>query len=57
MPQVRPTHPLLDWANVTSFAGVGGVAVAVGVLLARGKPIVPVGDPYLADSLAYEKLM
>lgn len=57
MPQVRPTHPLLDWANVTSFVGVGGVAVAVGVLLARGKAIVPVGDPYLADSLAYEKLM
>jgi hypothetical protein len=57
MPQVHPHQPLFDWANVASFVGVGGVAVVVAVLLMRGGPAVPVRDPYLADSLAYEKMM
>jgi predicted ferric reductase len=57
MPQVRPEKPLLDWANVTAFVGVGGVALVVGVLLMRGRPAVPVKDPFLADSLTYSKMM
>jgi len=57
MPQVRPDQPLLDWANVTAFVGVGGVFAVVTVLLMRGKPAVPVKDPFLAESLAYQKMM
>jgi hypothetical protein len=57
MPQVRPEQPLLDWANVTSFVGVGGLVIALATRLLRGRFAIPVKDPYLADSLAYSKMM
>jgi hypothetical protein len=57
MPQVRPTQWLPDWANVTALAGVGGVAIAFGLFTLRGKKALPVGDPFLADSLGYEKML
>lgn len=57
MPQVRPHQAWLDWSNVTAFVGIGGVAVAFGVYLLRGRPVIPVRDPFLPESLAYEKMM
>jgi hypothetical protein len=43
----------LHWTLVTSFAGVGGVWAAFGIWRMRGKYPVPIGDPYLEDSLRY----
>jgi hypothetical protein len=43
----------LHWTLVTAFAGVGGVAGAFALWRARGHAAVPVGDPYLEDSLRY----
>jgi hypothetical protein len=43
----------LSIAHLTSFAGVGGIAVATATALLRGAAPVPVKDPYLEDSLRY----
>jgi len=43
----------LHWTLVTAFAGVGGVWAAFGIWRMRGKYPVPIGDPYLEDSLRY----
>jgi uncharacterized membrane protein YtjA (UPF0391 family) len=40
---------------VTAFLGVGGIAVATGIWLARGHFTVPVKDPYLTFSLRYRQ--
>jgi hypothetical protein len=56
MPQVRPTEVLLDWSHVTALLGVGGVAVATGIWLMRGRHAYPVKDPFIAESLRYSKL-
>jgi len=55
MPQVRPDHVWLDWSNVTAFIGIGGLAVAFAVYTMRGRYLLPVGDPFLSDSLEYSK--
>jgi hypothetical protein len=43
----------LHWTLITAFAGVGGVWAACALWRLRGKYLVPVGDPYLEDSLRY----
>src|SRR5216683_978992 len=43
----------LHWTLITSFAGVGGVWAAFAIWRMRGKYPVPIGDPYLEDSLRY----
>jgi len=48
-----PANLGLHWTLVTSFAGVGGVWAAFGIWRMRGKYPVPIGDPYLEDSLRY----
>jgi hypothetical protein len=57
MPQVRPDQVLLDWSNLTALAGVGGLALAFGIYSLRGRRALPVGDPYLEDSLHYAKML
>jgi hypothetical protein len=52
VPAFNPA-PHFHWTLVTSFIGVGGAAVAFALMRARGKYAVPVGDPYLDDSLRY----
>jgi hypothetical protein len=37
----------------SALAAIGGVCVAFAALLLRGKPLVPIGDPLLAQSIAY----
>jgi len=43
----------LHWTLLTAFAGVGGVTVAFALWRARGHYPVPIGDPFLEDSLQY----
>ena len=56
MPQLRPASILPDWSNLTAFFGVGGVVVATFILILRGRHVLPVRDPFLAESLGYSKL-
>jgi len=49
----RPTSLGLHWTQLTSFVGIGGAAIAFGLWRLRGGYPVPVGDPYLEDSLRY----
>ena len=43
----------LHWTLITAFVGVGGVWAACALWRLQGKYLVPVGDPYLEDSLRY----
>jgi hypothetical protein len=43
----------LHWTLVTAFAGVGGVWAAFALWRMRGNYAVPIGDPFLEDSLRY----
>lgn len=43
----------LHWTLVTAFAGVGGIWAACALWRLRGRYLIPVGDPYLEDSLRY----
>ena len=48
-------EPHFHWTMLTATLGVGGAAVAFALFRARGKYSVPVGDPYLDDSLRYQQ--
>jgi hypothetical protein len=54
---VWPAHneggPSFHWTLLTSFIGVGGIAISFALWRAGGKYTVPVKDPYIADSLRY----
>jgi len=43
----------LHWTLLPALVGVGGVWAAFGIFRARGHHAVPIGDPYLDDSLRY----
>jgi hypothetical protein len=51
--QWKPESLNLHWTLITSFAGVGGIAIAFTLWRARGQAPVPIGDPFLDDSLEY----
>lgn len=53
VPVVSPAGPSVHWADVSAFLGVGGAAVAFTLWRLRGHATVPVGDPYLRESLGY----
>jgi hypothetical protein len=53
MPHLHPDGPHPWIFDLTALVGVGGAAVAFGILRLRGTAAVPVGDPYLEDSLRY----
>jgi hypothetical protein len=53
VPTFHPDHISFHWTQLTAFAGIGGIAVAFALFRARGRFAVPVGDPYLPDSLRY----
>ena len=42
------------WTDLTAVVGVGAAAVAFVLWRLRGRAAVPVGDPYLEESLRYE---
>ncbi len=51
MPALHPERPTLHWTSLTAFVGVGGIAAAAALWLARGRYTAPVGDPFLLHSL------
>jgi hypothetical protein len=53
MPHLDGGGPRPSLWDLAAFVGVGGVAVAFGVLRMRGVAAVPVRDPYLEDSMRY----
>jgi hypothetical protein len=57
MPALRhdPQHILhLHWTDLPALVGVGAACVAFVVWRMRGWAAIPVGDPYLSESLRYE---
>lgn len=52
-PALSPESPGFHWTLLTAFVGVGGLAVATGLFLAKGRYTLPVKDPYISDSLRY----
>jgi hypothetical protein len=52
-PAFSPQGPSFHWTLLTAFAGVGGIAVAGAIWLARGRYTLPVKDPYISESLRY----
>jgi len=53
MPAAEASRLGLHWTHFTAFVGIGGVAVACALALFRAARPVPVGDPFLEDSLRY----
>ncbi len=53
MPHLSHDGPRPSLWDLTAFVGVGGAAVAYTVFRMRGALTVPVGDPYIEDSLRY----
>ena len=53
MPALHTGDLALHWTQLTSFAGVGGLALGFGLWRLRGAYPVPIGDPYLEESLRY----
>lgn len=55
MPALRHEAALTPgWMDLAALVGVGAAAVAFVAWRVRGTAAVPVGDPYLADSLRYD---
>jgi hypothetical protein len=55
MPALRKEHTLSPHlVDLTAFVGVGAAAVAFVIWRMRGRAAIPVGDPYLAESLRYD---
>ena len=52
-PAYSPQAPSFHWTLITSFIGVGGLAVAAAMWQARGRYTLPVKDPYISESLRY----
>ncbi len=54
MPRLHPEAPRPALVDLTAWVGVGAAALAFVLWRLRGRPPVPVGDPFLPDSLRYE---
>lgn len=54
MPNFHHEAPNLNPLDLTAVIGVGGVFVAVLATIMRRRPLVPVKDPRLAESLLFE---
>jgi hypothetical protein len=54
MPALHHEGPRPHPADLTAMLGVGAAAVAFVLWRLRGRAAIPVGDPYLADSLRYD---
>jgi hypothetical protein len=49
-----PDAPRPHWTDLTALVGIGAAALAFALWRLRGRSAVPVGDPYLDDSLRYD---
>ena len=54
MPAASPGSPALHVVDLTVPAGLVSLLVAAAAFLARGRALVPEGDPRLEESLAFE---
>jgi hypothetical protein len=54
MPALHPDGPRPHLADLTAVLGVGAAALAFVLWRLRGRAAIPVGDPYLPDSLRYD---
>ena len=50
----RIDTPIPSWTDLSAILAIGGLTVATCAWRARGVPLLPVGDPFLAEGLAYE---
>ena len=46
--------PIPSWTDAAALCAIAGLTTAACTWRMRGVPLLPVGDPYLADGLAYE---
>jgi len=53
MPATEASRLGLHWTHFTAFVGIGGISVACALVLFRAARPIPVGDPFLEDSLRY----
>jgi hypothetical protein len=53
LPQFSSDGPHVSLSDIAAFLGVGGVVIAFAIFRMRGRYLVPVGDPFLQDSLEY----
>ena len=54
MPALHPEGPRPHFTDLTAVLGVGAAALAFVLSRVRGRAAIPVGDPYLEDSLRYD---
>lgn len=55
-PPTGMVHPTLPWTLVTALVGMGAAWVAMAALLLRRRALLPVRDPRLPESLAFENV-
>ena len=55
IPRFSPTSAVPRWSDITALVGVGGIGLCFAVWLARGRALVPSRDPYLGESMRYNK--
>jgi hypothetical protein len=53
LPQLTGDGPHFNLSDLFAFVGIGGVAIAFLIFRLRGRMLVPVGDPFLANALEY----
>jgi hypothetical protein len=55
-PVADPKGVPAPWAFIAATFGVGGFWVALAAMTSQGKSIIPLKDPRIADSLAFENV-
>lgn len=48
------SSPIPSWTDLAALCAIGGLVTCCCAWRMRGSPLLPIGDPYLADGLAYE---
>ncbi len=55
MPALKPRSAVPSILDLAAIVGLGGAALAFSIFAVRGRYAIPVGDPYLEESLKYAK--
>jgi hypothetical protein len=54
MPESHRRDVPLSWMDLATFVGIGGLCAAAGLLWLLGRPLLPIRDPRLPESLVFE---